>query len=62
MTVETLSVPIDLVQAHMWFNVSGANGYEDARELRDDLANRMTPAQIAEAQRLVREWKPKPER
>jgi uncharacterized protein len=42
--------------------VSGAMGYEDARELRDGLAEHMTPAQIAEAQRLAREWKPKPER
>ena len=29
---------------------------------RDAAARRMTPAQIAEAEKLVREWKPKPER
>jgi hypothetical protein len=28
-------------------------------KLRDDVAARMTPAQLAEAQKLVREWKPK---
>ena len=27
--------------------------------LRDALAKQMTPAQIAEAQKLAREWKPK---
>ena len=27
-----------------------------------DVAAKMTPAQIAEAQKLAREWKPKPER
>jgi TPR repeat protein len=56
-------VPEDVVRAHMWFNLSGAESdYQDARKLRDDLARRMTPAQIAEAQKLAREWKPKPER
>ena len=29
---------------------------------RDRVAAKMTPAQIAEAQKLAREWKPKPER
>jgi hypothetical protein len=28
---------------------------------RDRIAAKMTPAQIAEAQKLAREWKPKPE-
>jgi len=54
-------VPQDYVQAHMWYNLAAAQGQEDARarEVRDDLAEKMTPAQIAEAQRLAREWKPK---
>ena len=52
-------VPQDYVQAHMWVNLAAAQGIEDARELRDILAELMTPAQIAEAQRLAREWKPK---
>ncbi len=33
----------------------------DAIYNRDELARRMTPDQIAEAQRLAREWKPKKE-
>jgi hypothetical protein len=32
---------------------------EDARNQRDEVAKKMTPAQIAEALRLGREWKPK---
>ena len=47
------------VTAHMWYNLAGAGGDEKAREYRDRIAEKMTPAQIAEAQRLAREWKPK---
>jgi TPR repeat protein len=52
-------VPQDFVQAHMWFNLSETNGEKIAAEFRDALTKQMTPSQIAEAQRLVREWKPK---
>ncbi len=52
-------VPQDYVKAHLWFNLAAAQGNEDARELRDLWAKKMTPEQIAEAQRLAREWKPK---
>ncbi len=51
-------VPQDDVLAHMWFNLAAAQGHEDARKFRDKLAGRMTPAQLAEAQRLAREWTP----
>ncbi len=44
------------IQAHMWFNIAGANGYEDGRKNRDIIEKRMTPDQIAEAQKLAREW------
>lgn len=49
----------DFIQAHMWYNLSAAQGEQRAAEARDALAKQMTPAQIAEAQRLAREWKPK---
>ena len=49
----------DFIQAHMWYNLSAAQGEQRAGEARDALAKQMTPAQIAEAQRLAREWKPK---
>ena len=52
-------VPQNHVQAHKWFNLAGAGGDEDGRKNRDIVAKVMTPAQIAEAQRLASEWKPK---
>jgi TPR repeat protein len=52
----------DYVQAHMWFNLSAAQGWGAAAEARTMLERAMTPAQVAEAQKLAHEWKPKPER
>ncbi len=52
-------VPQDYVMAHMWVNLSAAQGHKKAVKARDILAKKMTPDQIAEAQRLAREWKPK---
>jgi hypothetical protein len=51
-------VPQDYVTAHMWFNLSAAQGHPDAVNSRDILAQRMTPAQVTEAQKLARAWKP----
>ena len=51
-------VPQDDVQAHMWFNLAASlrlTGGFGVRN-RDRVAGRMTPTQIAEAQRLAREW------
>jgi hypothetical protein len=52
-------VPQDFILAHMWLNLATAQGNPEAEKMRDELAERMTPSQIAEAQRLAREWKPK---
>jgi TPR repeat protein len=52
----------DCIQAHMWFNLAGAAGNADAVEERDKVAREMTQDQIAKAQRLAREWKPKASR
>jgi TPR repeat protein len=49
----------DFIQAHKWYNLAAASGHGKAAEYRDALAKQMTPAQIAEAQKLAREWKPK---
>ena len=49
-------VPEDDVLAYMWFNLSGAQGHVSAQESEDIIEQRMTPGQIAEAQRLSREW------
>lgn len=53
-----LGVPLDKVRAYMWFSLSAAQGREGAAAFRDLIARRMTPARIAEAQKLAREWKP----
>lgn len=54
----------DPVYAHMWLSLAVANGnqFRIAEKTRDALEKLMTPAQIAEAQRLAREWKPKKSR
>jgi hypothetical protein len=52
--------PQDYVIAHMWFNLAAAGGEKGSVHFRDVLAARMMPTQIAEAQKLAREWKPKP--
>ena len=46
----------DYIQAHMWFNLAAAHGYENASKHRDDLAKKMTPADIPKAQALAGEW------
>ena len=51
--------PIDYVLAHMWFNLAGAQGDEFAIRFRDEIAEKMTGDQIAEAQRLARAWEPR---
>jgi TPR repeat protein len=49
----------DYELAHMWFNLAAVQGEKIAADLRDSLAKKMTPAQIAEAQKLASEWKPR---
>ena len=51
-------MPQDYVQAYMWYKLGAANGGKSGAVLRDALATRMTSDQLAEAQKLVREWKP----
>ena len=51
-------IPQDYVLAHMWLNLAAAQGYEEAKKDRDFVASHMTADQLAEAQRLARDWKP----
>ena len=46
----------DDVIAYMWCNLAAAQGNEEARAIKIRLTNRMTKEQIAEAQKLSREW------
>lgn len=49
-------VPLDHVAAHKWFNLAAMAGNPIARKWRREIAEEMTPDQIAEAQRQAREW------
>ena len=56
-------MPQDYVQAHKWNNLAAATFtdktfLEQAVTKRDLMAIKMTASQIAEAQKLAREWKP----
>src|SRR6266403_2023772 len=55
---EGRGVPQDYVRAHMWFSLSRAQGEQSAVKGLEMVEQRMTPAQIAEAQKLARDWKP----
>ena len=53
-------VPQDFVQAYLWLNLSASRRSDKrVQELRDEVAARLTPADLALAQRLAREWRPK---
>ena len=53
-------VPQDYVESHQWMNLAASRASaEDQKryaEARDAVAKLMTPAQLAEAQKLAREW------
>jgi len=60
-----VGVPQDYVQAYMWISLAASRSLatkdrEQASRYRDIVASKMTGAQIAEAKKLVEEWKPKP--
>lgn len=48
------SVPVDLIAAHKWFNLAALKGRADARAMRQEIAEMMTEAEIAQAQREAR--------
>ena len=50
------SVPIDFVTAHKWFNLAAMRGNGDAIRLRREIADQMSDAEIAQAQRAARAW------
>jgi uncharacterized protein len=50
------AVPQDYVRAYMWLQLA-IEGRQGAAQYRDAVGQRMTAAQIAEAQKLAREWK-----
>ena len=66
MYFEGRGVARSYVQAHLYWNLAAsrlpASAVEERRAAaknRDGVVRMMTPAQVAEAQRLAREWRPK---
>ncbi len=50
------SVPADMVAAHKWFNIAALRGNIEAIRLRREIADEMSEAEIAAAQRAARDW------
>ena len=49
-------VSVDYVAAHKWFNLAAMKGSEIAKSWRASISSEMDTGQIAEAQKLAREW------
>jgi TPR repeat protein len=49
-------IPADYVTAHKWFNIAAAQGNTDAMRLRREIAEEMSEADVANAQRAARDW------
>jgi hypothetical protein len=47
------------VEAYKWWGLATAQGIEEAKEGLQILANRMTPEQIVEGEKLSADWKGK---
>ena len=49
-------IPVDLVEAHKWFNLAALNGCTRGQACRAEISVEMTAREIAEAQRRARQW------
>lgn len=47
---------VNLVAAHKWFNLAALKGRTDAAAMRREVAEQMSDAEIATAQREARAW------
>jgi uncharacterized protein len=54
-----VGVQVDNVKAYLWYDLAAAQGGRRDADKRDQIAKKLTPEQIAEAQRMAREWVPK---
>ncbi len=54
-------VPQDYVQAYRWYTLAASQGIDLAGKFKDHLKKSMSLNELAEAQRLAREWKAKGE-
>ena len=49
-------VDLDLVLAHKWFNLAALRGNDEAKRYRAEVARELSRSEIAQAQKLAREW------
>jgi TPR repeat protein len=49
-------VPVDLIEAHKWFNLAALSGCTRGQQCRAEISIEMTAREIAEAQRQARAW------
>jgi TPR repeat protein len=56
MCLKGMGVLQDFSQAHMWFNIAASQGHKKAKAYLDRLTIKMSSDQVAEAQKLAREW------
>lgn len=50
----TGGMPVDLIEAHKWFNLAALKGSEEGQAMRAEVAEEMSAREIAEAQRQAR--------
>ena len=56
---EGKGVKQDYVRAYMWFNLAASKGYKNGSKNREKVTKKMTPAQIADAQKMARDCEKK---
>lgn len=49
-------VPMDLIEAHKWFNIAASSGSEEAQQCRAEIAEDMSAREIIAAQKAARAW------
>lgn len=56
MYVKGTGVLQDYCRAHLWLNVASSQGHHKARMQLEKLTRKMSPNQVAEAQKLAQAW------
>lgn len=49
-------VPLDMIEAHKWFNLAALRGNIEARDYRREISLEMSKGDIGVAQRRARDW------
>jgi len=56
MMCSTRAAPLDMIEAHKWFNIAATLGMKEATRLRNEVAAEMSERDIVTAQRAARDW------